>query len=84
MKEDPEYRRAVTSLEGMALDLAESQLHGQILEGNTAAIIFFLKTKGKIRGYVERNEVVQKDDKPDLSDLTTEDLIKLVREAEDA
>ena len=36
--------------------MAESQLHKQILKGNTSATIFYLKTKGKNRGYVERHE----------------------------
>jgi len=29
----------------------------QIQEGQTAATIFYLKTKGKARGYVERSEI---------------------------
>lgn len=39
------------------LDLAESQLDKLIEEGNVTAIIFFLKTQGKERGYTERTEV---------------------------
>ena len=84
MREDPDYRKEVESVEGIALDFAESGLHEQIMDGNITAIIFYLKTKGKVRGYIERSEVVQKDDKPDLSDLSTEDLIKLVKEAEES
>lgn len=38
-------------------DLAESQLFQQINEGNTTAIIFYLKTQAKQRGYVERQEL---------------------------
>ena len=41
----------------MAIDFAESQLHKQIRDGNSTATIFFLKTKGKKRGYVERQEI---------------------------
>ena len=57
MQEDKEYKAAVDELSDVAIDFAESQLHKQIKEGNSTATIFFLKTKGKKRGYVERQEV---------------------------
>ena len=57
MQEDVEYRAAVEGLSDVALDFAESQLHKQIKDGNSTATIFFLKTKGKKRGYIERQEV---------------------------
>lgn len=53
---DPQFKKEVDELQGVALDMAESQLHKQILKGNTSATIFYLKTKGKNRGYVERHE----------------------------
>jgi hypothetical protein len=56
-KEDEGYRSRVESIADMTLDFAESQLHKQIKEGNSTATIFFLKTKGKHRGYVERQEI---------------------------
>ena len=58
LKEDKEFAKQVKDIENIALDFAESQLHKQISEGNTTATIFLLKTKGKSRGYVERNEIV--------------------------
>jgi len=54
---DPEYRAAVDSISDIALDFAESQLHKQIQGGEVSSTIFYLKTKGKKRGYVERTEV---------------------------
>jgi hypothetical protein len=39
------------------IDNVESSLYNQALSGNTAAMIFFLKTQGKSRGYVERSEL---------------------------
>lgn len=39
------------------LDWAETQLFRLISEGNPTAIIFYLKCKGKHRGYSERSEV---------------------------
>ena len=56
MKDD-NFREQVDDLQNVALDFAESQLHKQIQDGNTAATIFYLKTKGKNRGYVERQEI---------------------------
>jgi hypothetical protein len=82
MRDDAEYRTAVESLEGVALDLAESKLHEEILGGNTAAIIFFLKTKGKKRGYVERQEVESVQRQPDLSGLSTAEIMDILSNGE--
>jgi|TARA_R110001592_G_scaffold355856_1_gene656984 hypothetical protein len=57
LKEDEEFAKDVRDIENIALDFGESQLHKQIGDGNTSATIFFLKTKGKRRGYVERSEL---------------------------
>ena len=38
------------------IDWGEDALKAQMQKGDTTAIIFFLKTKGKARGYVERQE----------------------------
>lgn len=43
------------------LDFVESKLMQLIRDGNVAAVIFFLKTQGKARGYVERVEHVGED-----------------------
>ena len=57
MKDDPEYKLAVDELSDVAIDFAESHLHKQIKGGNSTSTIFYLKTKGKKRGYVERQEI---------------------------
>ena len=64
MKDDPEYKQAVKDIDNRTLDFAESHLHKLIKEGNPAATIFFLKTKGKGRGYVERQEIEMAEKKP--------------------
>ena len=57
LKEDKEFADQVKEIENIALDFAESQLHSQIKDGSTPATIFYLKTKGKKRGYVEKQEL---------------------------
>ena len=57
MASDPEYAAAVTDIQEAAVDFAESALHHQIKEGNVTATIFYLKTKGKARGYVETQDI---------------------------
>ena len=65
LKEDTEFAKNVRDIENIALDFAESQLHSQMRDGNTSATIFYLKTKGKKRGYVERQELdVQSGENP--------------------
>lgn len=56
LKEDKEFAKAVIDIEDVALDFAESQLHKQIKDGIPASTIFYLKTKGKRRGYIEKQE----------------------------
>tara|TARA_A100001201_G_scaffold142227_1_gene139828 strand:- start:607 stop:966 length:360 start_codon:yes stop_codon:yes gene_type:complete len=61
---DPEFKKEVDDLQNVALDFAESQLHKQIAENSTTATIFYLKTKGKKRGYIERQEITGADGVP--------------------
>lgn len=63
-KTDQAFKKEVDDIEAVALDFAESQLHAQIMKGNTAATIFYLKTKGKGRGYIERIENVHEGSVP--------------------
>jgi hypothetical protein len=62
--QDPDYAAAIEDVSEVAVDFAESHLHKLIKEGNPAATIFFLKTKGKNRGYVERQEIAVAEKKP--------------------
>jgi hypothetical protein len=53
---DAEFKAAVDDIENIALDFAESQLHKQIQKGEVSSTIFYLKTKGKNRGYIEKHQ----------------------------
>ena len=57
LKDDEQYNDAVEGIAEVALDFAESQLHKQIANGEVSSTIFYLKTKGKKRGYIEKTEV---------------------------
>ena len=60
---DKEFAKAVDELQNVAIDFAESQLHKQIQDGVPASTIFFLKTKGKKRGYGDRMAIDHSIDK---------------------
>ncbi len=57
MREDENYKESVNELENVSLDFVESKIHKLIEKGDTAATIFYLKTIGKSRGYLERLDV---------------------------
>jgi predicted transcriptional regulator len=56
VKRYPTIAQAVEDERESLLDLAEGSLFEQVRKGNITAIIFTLKTLGKHRGYVERQE----------------------------
>ena len=57
LEQDPEYAKEVASVADMAIDFVESQLFSQIKDKDTTATIFYLKTKAKKRGYIEKQEM---------------------------
>lgn len=56
MEKDADFASAVEDVSEGIIDYAESKLLQQIKDGNTTAIIFFLKCRAKKRGYIERQE----------------------------
>lgn len=58
-RKDKKLDEMMKDAEESIIDFAESKLIESINDGNMTAIIFFLKTKGRNRGYVERQEVDQ-------------------------
>jgi transposase-like protein len=63
LRTDEEFKGAIDSAEPdeVFVDFAENALISRIKEKDTTAIIFALKSKGKKRGYVERQELTGKD-----------------------
>ena len=57
LEKDGELRDMFREAEEGRIDMAESILMKLMKQGNTTALIFFLKIKGKKRGYIERQEL---------------------------
>jgi len=53
----PSVAQAVVDAKEAMLDFAEGKLYSKIKAGDNTAIIFYLKTQGKSRGYIERQEI---------------------------
>jgi len=82
LKDDPDYKARVDAVDDLVIDFAESQLHKSIQNGSDTATIFFLKTKGKKRGYVERSETIQTNINTDIevSDAEKEAVMNKLKE----
>lgn len=56
-KKYPEFDAACHDCEETAVDFVETKLYKLINDGAEASTIFYLKTKGRKRGYVEKQEL---------------------------
>lgn len=74
---DPELDRMIQEAAEALIDFAECQLMKLIKAGDAKSIIFFLKTKGKHRGYVESTEITGNLNGIQLRPLTNEELDEL-------
>lgn len=55
-RDDPEFKARADEVQDYALDHAESQLHRNIMAGKEISLLFYLKCKGKSRGYIEKGD----------------------------
>lgn len=60
-RKNEDFFKAVEEVNESLIDLAESKLMENIKKNDTVSTIFFLKTKGKNRGYIERTEIEHSD-----------------------
>jgi transposase-like protein len=56
-REDEDFKERADAIKESLIDHAESKLQELIEDGNVTACIFYLKTKGKSRGYSEKSEL---------------------------
>jgi len=55
--EFPSVKQASQEAHERMIDFAESKLYQKIKDGDNACIIFYLKTQGKDRGYIEKQQI---------------------------
>lgn len=80
-------KQAVLDAREQMIDIAEGRLYQNINEGDNTAIIFFLKTQAKHRGYIEKSvtEVTGTNGGPvEVATLTNEERIARLAELFDA
>ena len=56
---DPDFKKQVDDVQEVTLDYVENKLFELINKGDKAAVIFYLKCKGKDRNYIERTQIDQ-------------------------
>ncbi len=76
-------RAAAQDAKEAMLDFAEGKLYQKIKAGDNIAILFYLKTQGKARGYIERQEIANPEGEGfrlehGVKDLSDEELLDII------
>ena len=80
METDSVYAKNVEYIESMTIDYAEATLLSLIKDKNPQATMFYLKTKGAKRGYVEKDDSTKQiTDLAPVEDLTKEQKRDVIR-----
>jgi len=66
MKHDEDFKKQVEEIGEETLDYVEGKLMEKISEGSEKSIHFFLKNKGKNRGYSDAKEISYGNDRRDM------------------
>jgi hypothetical protein len=79
---DPDFKTLYDNVLEDQIDFVENKLIEKIEDGSDTAIIFYLKCKGKKRGYVEKQEFdinnMTKNVKVSFGELNDEDTLNLL------
>ena len=76
--EFPSVKQAVQDAKESMLDFAEGKLYQKIKAGDNTAILFYLKTQGKSRGYIEKQEIEHSGNISNERELTDEELTSII------
>jgi len=80
VRSDSEFAKSFAEMTEIALDFAESSLYRQIEANVPASTIFYLKTKGRSRGYIEKQEIEHTVNDPvNLAKITVEQTLDKLR-----
>ena len=64
VSEVPGFREKMNEIREIKLDFAESKFFDHVMQGDKQALMFYLSTIGKNRGYTRQMEVVGNEDRP--------------------
>lgn len=79
-RDDPAFDYLCKEIEEEALDFAETSLKMQIKDKNPVSTMFFLKTKGRSRGYIETTANFNLNKKAkDLDSYSDDELLAIIR-----
>jgi len=78
LNDDSEYKKAIENLTETVHDMVENELFQQIKGGNTTSTIFYMKCKMRGRGYIEKTEMDLNVNRPDLSEMSTDEIRQLL------
>lgn len=78
METDEAFRSEVALIQDEQIDFVEGNLLNLIESGDTTATIFYLKTRGKHRGYSERIELTGKDGRDLYAKMSEAELRELI------
>jgi hypothetical protein len=76
---DISYRKKIDEVIERDIDFAEAALRKRIQNGDTTAIIFYLKTKAKERGYIESYHSILTPKQNPMAKKTDEELDEILK-----
>ena len=81
LSESEEFKRGVSEVDDVIIDFVEAKLYQKINDGDTLCTIFFLKSKGRARGWNEKFELSSaKEEKPVKLHPGAQDMVEATKQ----